>query len=52
MHLPQLDPNFVLWCTLVADLFCTIASGTAAYAAVRLLMHKLAEVRDKLEGKS
>lgn len=51
MHLPLLDPNFVLWCTLIADVFCTLASGTAAYAAVRLLLHKLAEIRAGLEGK-
>lgn len=51
MHLPQLDPNFVLWCTLIADGFCVLASGTAAYASVRVLLHKLAEVRARLEGK-
>lgn len=47
--LPHLDPNAVLWCTLIADGFCMLASGTAAYAAVRLLLrHLKEEIEEKL----
>ena len=37
MKLPQLDPNFVLWCTLIADVVTTVASSVAVITILRRL---------------
>lgn len=47
MHLPLLDPNFVLWCNVVSDVVTTLASIGACTAAT---MHYLKYLRDKAKA--
>jgi hypothetical protein len=51
MHLPHLDPNFVLWCDVVADVVTTAAASTAAVTALMLWRQKLKEIAQAVEKK-
>lgn len=49
--LPHIDPNIVLWANLVSDLFTVLASGSAAYFAFRMYIHKVGDELKHLEDK-